>query len=180
MSNLPEERNYIQVEETRPKASTSTSVFSRVGSAINFINTRMHQEKLWTANGPYNAFPGYQSGIDSGIVLPIDMEIWAISMQNSVQGTAGYTEFDIKKHTASGQFGTSIFSQKPSLSFASGQFSYLLYRFDLGLAVQNPAGCIQPVLLTPNLNMGDLLTCDITNKQPSGESAGITLHLRPR
>jgi hypothetical protein len=143
MSNLPEERNYIQEEETRPKASTSTSVLSRVGSDINFIISRMHQEKLWAANGPYNAFPGAQTGIDGGIVLPIDMEIWALSM-------------------------------------TSGINSFLLYRFDLALAVQNPAGCQQPVLITQNLNMGDMITCDFTNKQPSGESASITLHLRPR
>lgn len=180
MSNLPEERNYIQEEETRPKASTSTSLLSRIGSNINFGLTSFHIKQLWTANGPYNSIGGVQAGIDSGIVIPINMEIWAISMTNLVPGSSGYTEFDIKRHTASGQSGTSIFTQRPRLSYVSGVNSFLEYRFDLNNASENPTGCQLPILTTVNVDRGDMFSCDITSKQLNGESASIILFLRPR
>jgi hypothetical protein len=180
MSDLPQERNFIQEEETRPKASTSTSVMSRLGQNQNFIMARMHQEKIWTANGPYNAVPGVQSGIDSGIPLPINMEIWALSMMNLVPGASGFIEFDIKRHTASGQAGTSIFTTRPRLDFSSGINSYLVKRFDDNTTPESPAGCQQPVLVSMNVDAGDMFTCDITSKQVNGESGGIILHLRPR
>lgn len=180
MSDLAPERNIIQEQETQPKASTSTSVMSRIGASSNFILFYMHQEKMWAANGPYNAVSGAQTGIDGGIPILFDMEIVGVSMWNLVPGSAGVLEMDIKRHTASAQAGTSIFTTTPKLSFSSGINSFLMKRFSDNTVLQNPTGCTQPVLLSSNLFAGDLLTCDILQKQVAGESGGILINLRPR
>lgn len=180
MSDLAPERNIIQEQETQPKASTSTSLLSRMGASSNFILAYMHQEKMWTANGRYNAVTGPQIGIDGGIPIIFDMLIVGISMWNLVPGTSGLLEFDIKRHTASNQAGTSIFTTTPKLSFSSGINSFLTRRFTDNVDLESPTGATMPVLLSQNLDAGDLLTCDILQKQVAGESGGILINLRPR
>lgn len=161
------------------RASVSEAVGNKIGASVNFINTMQTDTKLWCINGDYyNSF--VKVGIDGVYVCKRNMEIYALSMYNLVAGTSGNTEFDLLRHTASGQAGTSIFSTKPSLNFASGVNSYLAKRFYDNVVLQNPTGCVQPVLVSALLNEGDMITCSMTQTQFPGQSAGIELEVRPR
>jgi len=180
MADITPAKFNVQTQDTQFRASISESVGSKIGGSINFINNYQYDSKLWTANGPYSITSSPDAGIDAAYLCQTNMDIYGINMFNHIPGSSGSIEFDILKHTASNQAGTSIFSTKPSLSFSSGIYSALSYRFFDSTILQNPTGAVLPVLVSTLLSAGDFLTCTITNKQVGGANASIELLLRPR
>lgn len=179
-TEITPERKNIYIEDVQYRASISEAVGQKLGAGVNFINVAQHQEKLWALNGPYSILGTPQTGVDGAFVPRYNMEIIAIAVYNLVAGASGITEFDIIKHTASGGSGTSIFTTKPSLSYSSGNNSFLVYDFINSVAQENPTGCTQPVVTSVNIDAWDMLTCNLTSAQASGQSAGILLMMRPR
>lgn len=180
MADLSPQRLNIQAEEVVYKNSVSESLLTRVGKSVNFINYRQYDSKHWFLNGPYGSVAGSQTGVDGAYICFSDMEITGIAMYNLIAGSAGTLELNIKKHASSGASGTTIFSTTPKLVFSSGNNSFLFYDFLNSTAVEAPAGCTQPVLTSINLDKGDMLTCDISQKQTAGETAGLIIMMRPR
>lgn len=180
MADLSSERLNIQAEEVVYKNSVSESMLTRVGKAINFVNTKQYDSKAWFLNGGYDFASLPQTGVDGAYICWTDMEIVGVAMYNLVAGSAGTLELDIKKHTSSGGAGSTIFSTTPKLVYSSGNNSFLFYDFLNATAVESPAGCTQPVLVSTSLSQGDMLTCDFIQKQTAGESAGLIILMRPR
>lgn len=174
------ERKNIYIEDVQYRASVSEAVGQKMAGAINFINVGQHVERQWNLNGLYSYLGTPQTGVDGAFVIWYNMEIVGISMYNLVAGSGGTTQLDILKHTTSGGAGSSIFSTKPTLSYLSGNNSVLFYDFLNATAIHAPTGCTQPVLTSTSLTKGDMLTMNLTSAQVSGQSCGITLHMRPR
>jgi len=181
MADLSEQRLNIQVEETKFRAAVSEAVAQRLGKAINFINKRQYQAKTFQVNGVYGAAATPLNGIDGAWGMFNNSEIVGICMYNLTAGASGSTEFDLKKLTSSGDSPVSLFSTKPALSYTSGDGAYLFYDFLNSTALENPTGATQPVLVSPNLDAGDLIRCDLTSAQAlSAANCGIILYYRPR
>lgn len=179
MADVTPYRSNIQAEDVQFRASVSEAVGSKIAGSVNMINTYQYDAKGWFVNGPYYIL-GAQTGIDGAYVCMSNLEIYGLEMYNLVGGSSGTLQFDIIRHTSSGTVGSTIFSTKPALSTASGNNAYLAKRFSDSTVLQNPTGATQPVLISANLNAGDMLTCDMTSVQTGGQNAGIVLHLRPR
>lgn len=179
MGDISPVRYNIKTEDVQFRSSVSEAVGNKMGGVMNFINTRQTDSKMWCINGNYYASFA-TIGVDGVYICPVDMEVYAVSMYNLVPGSSGLIEFDLKRHTASGQAGASIFSARPALSYLSGINSFLAKRFFDNVILQNPAGCVQPVLAISQFNAGDMITCNITSTQVDGQSAGIILDVRPR
>ena len=180
MADITPFKSNIKTEDVQFRSSVSEAVGNKIGASVNFINTYQYDSKEWTANGPYSITGVPDNGIDIAYLCQSNMEIYGLNMFNNVPGSSGVIEFDIRKHTASNQAGTSIFTTTPKLSYLAGVYACLSIRFSDNTILQNPAGSTMPVLLSSNLNQGDFLTCHFIQKQVGGESAGIEILLRPR
>lgn len=179
MADVVSFRSNIKTEDVQFRSSVSEAVGNKIGASINFINTRQTDSKLWTINGNYyNSFT--KVGIDGAYICSVDMEVYSITMYNLVAGSSGTTTFDLIRHTGSGVAGSSIFVTKPSLGYGTGNNAFLGYRFFDSTVLEAPSGCVLPTLVSMNLDAGDMITCDMTDTQVFGQSAGITLELRPR
>lgn len=179
MADIVGTRYNIKTEDVIFRSSVSEAVGNKLGAAVNFINTKQTDSKLWYLNGNYSSSPN-TIGVDGAYICEVDMEIYFVGMYNLIAGSAGSTEFDLFRHTSSGVGGGSIFSSKPSLPFSAGNNAYLAKRFFDNTILENPAGCVQPVLISANLDAGDMITCNLTGVQVDGQNAGIILNMRPR
>lgn len=179
MGTITPERQDIFEEEVSYRAAISEATNFKLGASINFINRFQTDSKVWEVNGPYSSALN-TTGVDGVYDCQQNMEIYGIFMYNLIPGTSGNTEFNIRKHTASNQAGSTIFATRPRLSYLSGINSGLSKRFYDNVILQNPSGSIQPILVSTSLNAGDFLTCDLTASQFGGQNAGIRIHLRPR
>jgi hypothetical protein len=177
MSDITEERINIQNEEVAYKAAVSESTFTRVGSAVNFINKRQFDTKTFEINGPYKV----AQAIDGAFIAPFDMEIIGVGAFNIVNGSSGTTTFNIRRFTASNTGGSSIFSTKPAISTAAGNNAYVARRLiPANLTLENPSGTTLPVISVVNIDAGDMLVCDIDTVQASAQNCGLVIWFRPR
>lgn len=179
MSDVAGVRKMIQVEETAYASAVSSSVATRVGAGINFINLNQHTDRSWVLNGNYGITTGSQEGVDGALPVFRDMEIIGFFMFNYVAGSAGTTEIDIIRHTASGA-GTTIFTVTPKISYTAGNQAYMEVWYDPSETLENPAGTTLPTFLSRNLDKGDALTLNFVTRQTNAESLTITLATRPR
>jgi hypothetical protein len=180
MADISPVRRKIQVEEVQAFASVSSSTGNRIGASANFILERLKIHRNWQINGRYGRNVAAQSEIDGGIPLEEDLEIVGFYMNNQIAGASGITEIDIRRRVASGTTGTSIFTTRPSISFAAGDNAKLQVGLSPSETLHNPAGTVLPVFSGVNLNKGDDLFLDFVSKQLGAESLTVTLILRPR
>ena len=173
MSDLPGVRKYVQTEESRFRSAVSESLAQKLGSSINFINTYQKYDKIFIANGKYNTLSIPFNAIDGIFVLPDDAEITNAQMFIRQAGSGGSTELDIKYATSPGGTWTSIFSTKPAISYAAGDFSWVYN----GSSFANTTA---PILSVTQLQAGWALRCDILTAQ-SGDArgTGVVLYMRP-
>jgi hypothetical protein len=171
-------RSNIYVEDVQYKSSISEAVGTKIAGAINMVNHNQYDEKIWMLNGLYSSEAA--GGLDGAYICARDMEIIGVAMYNLVAGSSGTLELNIIRHTSSGVSGSSIFSTTPKLTTASGNNAFLFYDFSNSIAVENPSGATQPVLVSVNLDKGDMLTMNKVQGQVNGESCGIMIQMRPR
>jgi hypothetical protein len=179
VSDVTPLKENVQVEQIEAGAAASESVMQIMAGSNNFWNTYYEGSRGWFLNGPYSTVPGIQTGVDGAIFCPSDMEIYCIGMYNLVAGSVGDIEFDVIRHKTDNTSAT-IFTTRPKIPFTSGNDARLVKRFSDNTTLYQSAGSTLPVLVSANLNAGDMLTCNVTLKQTSGQSAGIVLFLRPR
>jgi hypothetical protein len=181
MADVIEERINLQSEEVAYRAAVSEATFSRVAAALNFVNKRQYDCKTFYLNGPYGLAPTPQTAVDGAHGMLFDVEIVGCMMFNIVPGVSGTTTLNVKRHTASGMTGASIFSTKPSISSAAPANSFVFSRFgDNPTILENPSGTVAPVLSVTQLDAGDLLTLDMDTNQAGAENCGLVLYFRPR
>jgi hypothetical protein len=101
------------------------------------------------------------------------INVWAYRV---VAGSAGTTEMDIKRATASGGAFTSIFSTTPKFTSAAAAYSFV----DADGTQAAGAGVTAPVLSTTNVDAGDALRFDLVSAETAAENCGIVVHYRPR
>ena len=177
MSDITEERLNIQNEEMAYKSALSESTFTRLGSAVNFINKRQFDTKIFEINGPFKT----ATAIDGAFIVPFDIEIIGVGAFNIVNGSSGTTTFNVRRFTASNVDVGSIFSTKPAISSAAGNNAYVAKRLaPTDFALENPAGTTLPVISVVNINAGDMLLCDIDSVQTSAQNCGLVIWFRPR
>lgn len=178
MSDVTPERINIQQPEVAYRAAVSEATFSRVGAGINFINYFQHDRKEFFINGPYQT----NTAIDGAHLFLYDAEIIGAAMFNIIAGSGGTTTMDIRRYTASGVGGSSIFTTLPSIDASAGNVSFVAVSLSPSLVIlENPAGTVVPVFSVTNVNAGDLIVTDITTVQTGGpQNCGLILFHRPR
>lgn len=174
MSDITASRKNIQVEETRYRSAVSESVAQKLGGSINFINTYQHSEKQWFVNGKYGLLTIPFNAIDGLVLANFNLTIINAFMFVRQAGSGGDTTLDIKYSTTPGGAWTSIFSTKPSINYAAGDFAWCY----VSSAFSNTTA---PVLSTTSIDAGWVMRCDITSAQ-SGDArgCGLVLHYKPR
>lgn len=170
MSDITPERLMIQQEETRSQAAVSESTMSRVGGAINFINTRHIYQHDWNLNGKYNSVVTPNVGLDGFITYPFAFEIVQFMLFSGENvGSGGITEIDVKwKPELSGAFA-SIFSTTPKFTNAAGANESIR----IG---QSRTGWTAPVLSKTEFDAYDILRFDLlqaVSGDPNGAFAKV-------
>jgi hypothetical protein len=185
VSNLPEARSDIELEETQFRASVSESRATKVGSSINFINRRQADTHNFALNGPYGKFNPIQ-GVDGKFVCYFNLEIIAISFGNDKSGLSGTTEFDIILFDTDGTNLGSIFSTTPKIDFNSSDDAFATRIFLTGVD-NTTTGATLPVLDNPDpqdntlkLNQFQALKFNMNAVMQNGENAWCQIHFRPR
>lgn len=180
MAEITAARNLIQSEETAYRAAVSESTLTKVGAHLNFVSHYQYDTKAWFFNGPYSN-GGAQTNIDGPHIMLFDMEIVGCAAYVFNAGSSGTTTFDIKRRTASGGAGVSIFSTPPAILYTAGNNVWVERRLQpTNVIIENPAGTTAPVLSTTSLDAGDMLTFDLTGVQTGSSNCGIILYVRPR
>lgn len=173
MADIVAERLNIQQEETQPQAAVSESTMSRVGGAINFINTKHLYIKEFCVNGKYNIINPNLS-IDGFLTYPFNFEIIDVVVKlGSATGSSGLSELDLKwKPEASGTW-QSIFSTTPKWNSSAPIDG------SVRLGVTR-TGFTTPVLAKTTFNAYDLIKLDQLQALVGDvNSYFITLFIRP-
>ncbi len=168
-------REMIQQEETRSQAAVSESTMSRIGAAINFINTRHVYQHSWHFNGQYNIAGTPNFLIDGFFTYPFPFEIFDVQMFiGTANGTSGTTEVDIRWRPDVGGVVNSIFTVTPKVDPNASPYD--------GIRVgQSKLGWVAPVLLKTEFDAYDLLRLDLIQAQ-AGVPNGLFVKVwtRPR
>lgn len=192
MAQLPSTRYRIFSEETQFRAAVSESMAQKMGSQLNFVTNRQHDEMRFKLNGPYGDVAVVpQLNLDGIYVFPWDAEIWQIAMTNATPGSSGTTEIDVKRATVSGGAFTSIFSTTPKIASTAAANSFLLsYTVTDSSTSQTwvtnatpPTGCTPGVFAggAPYLvNAGDAIKVDLLAIMLAAAGASLTIFHRPR
>lgn len=150
---------------------------------MNFHALRQWDTKIMFLAGPYGPGVG-DTELDGPIVIPFDCDIVGGYMWNSVAGSSGTTEIDIKRQTASAGARSSIFSTTPKLSFSLGNSIYMPKIIASGQEASEPAvtggGYTLPVFSVTQLDQFDSISLDLITAQQGGENCGFGLWIRPR
>jgi hypothetical protein len=177
-SLVPDLRKFIVGLEVMNAASVSEATWRKIAGMINFIGHRTHQEKMFVLNGKYGEFQGLYpiNFVDGLSVFEYDAEIFNVWIYNSIPGSSGITELDLKvKPKLSGAF-TSIFSTTPKIGTSAPSDVF----FEVGDVM---TGITAPIFngSSPYLvNKGDAIRLDIITAMVDAEHCGIVLHFRPR
>lgn len=179
MSNLPEARTDIEIEEVSYRSSVAESTFQRMGQGINFVNRRQADSWQFNYNGLTRLFVGTEAA-DGVFPCQFNMEITAISAFYRRGGTSSSTIFDIKRIISPETAGTSIFSIKPEFDSTGGNNNYFLEDFLNSTTVAQGTGITIPTLVDVNLNAGDVLELVIDQAMPDAEDLMVSIFYRPR
>lgn len=181
MADLAPLRLNIQSEEVAYRASVSESTFSRMGSAINFINEYQFKHfefgfiKAISVGGTptYNIFtpPLVISDFEA---FPSDSqhEIVGINFEHSTSGSGGITELDIEWSSQNSNTWNSIFSVTPKVASTAPTDA----QFDTFGVATTPTGCTVPVLSKTIFDPGDRLRCRAISLQ-SGSPNGFLMKI---
>lgn len=180
MTAITDARTIIQAEETRTRAPTSESMFTRVGGAINFINNRQLFVFNFNINGGYDLAAG-QAGLEGLFMFPFDFEIHSIGISNMVPGSGGTTTLDVHLLTASGVDAGTIFSTKPSVDSTSPSNAYALRQYLPGVSdIKTSTGITLPSLTTTSFDAGDAFRVDVDSVMTAAENVALQIMYRPR
>jgi hypothetical protein len=180
MTDITAQRINIQAEETDYRSAVSEGTMTRMGAAVNFINTRQYDTHAFHLNGLYKKGV---SVVGSDGIFPVlfDMEIVGITMWNRRNGTSGNTTLDVQWLSAPGVNEGTIFSAKPSFNNNVGNSAYMIKDFLSDTVVVEPAlGATDPVLSKSQFDAGDALLLVIDSAMVGAEDCSLLIHFRPR
>lgn len=174
MAIVTPSRKLIYEEETRYQAAVSESTFQKMAASHNFISERQHVTKRFSINGSYDTVVVPYPAIDGGTQAFGNMEIINVSMGVDIAGASGYTELDVLIGPATGGPFVSIFSVKPRINAAAGNYR-VIRTGDVG------ANITAPVLATSLISDGYQIRCDLTATQTGGSlrNCWLEIHWRP-
>lgn len=174
MSNITESRKYIQNEETAPQAAVSESTMTRVGAAINFINTYQNKEWFFGPLGPYGDFA--MPIIDKGSTEDFHENAEIINVRCTIgdPGSSGTNEIDLE-WSADGVSWASIFSTTPKCDNTAAIGDV----FDSEAIVPTPTGCTPAVLSKTTFDTGDRLRCKMVSAGTGAETFNVAVIFRP-
>ena len=181
MADVPGQRILIQSEEVAYRSAVSEASMTRMAATTNFLNTRQLIWQPFNLNGPLDTLPTPQTNIDGAIPVFFDCEIVGGGFF-LVEGSSGsgFFEVDIRRHTASGDAGTSIFFQTPRMTLPTTDNAYAVFAAD-GSTVGGGAGPIRNgIISTTNINAGDTLSVDLLHSGTGAENGSVGVFLRPR
>lgn len=176
MAEITPARNNIQVEEASYKAAVSEAVGSKIGGAINFINTYITQKFYFGVSGPFESLVLPYSDFGYQEVFPFNAEIVNVYCRYGVAGTASTSEVDIEWAADNSGTWASIFSTTPKVANTAADNGV----FDADGVSTTPAGCTQPVLSKTTFAAGDKLRCELTAAATGADGFIIIIEWRPR
>lgn len=181
MSNLPEARRDIALEDVAFRSSVSESVGGKIGSSINFINRRQNDKHDWHLNGFYGLATG-SAGPDGIFVFPYDAEIVATVFYSGTVGASGTTEVSIKRLDAGGSVLGEMFLINPFINSTSTSGSFSAYRWTDNVTLALPTGHSIGTL-SPDSNRffteGQGVRLDVVSAMVSAMTMQYSIYFRP-
>ena len=179
MAKLDSIKSDIFEEETRFRSSVSEAVAQKMGSSINFINSKQYLTHQFNFNGRYALGLGVV-GADGIFPMLFNIEIVGFSMFNRRSGTSGTTEIDLQWLDDANSNQGSIFTTRPALDSTSSDNSYLIKNVLDNTDVKLPTGATSPVFSKTEFNAGDAILCKLNLTMSDAEDLAVLVHFRPR
>lgn len=181
MAEILQSRDNLLVEETQYRSALSEALWQKTGGAINFINNEQTIMRSFKLNGVYGSASG-TTGLDGLIVFRSNIEIVALTMENSTSGSSGTTTIDIHKLTSPGTDAGSIFSTRPAFDSTSSDDVYFLYN---ALTASDetpgglPTGATSPVFSSTTFLKGEAARFDVDTTMIGAENFSLYIYFRP-
>lgn len=179
MTDVTPSKKNIQIEEIDFRSPVSEATWSKIGGSTNFINDRQHQIHSFNYNGLTRLFVD-TVGADGVFPCLFDMEIVGLSVFQRRGGSSSSTIIDMDYFTAPNVNGGSIFTIKPSLTSAGGDFNYLVYNALTDTSEEIGTGFTAPAFSKTLFDKGDVINCIIDQAMPDSEDLMVMIHHRPR
>jgi len=179
MTDIPDEKNIIQVEEAEFRAPVSESLIFRMGATNNFINNRIYSTKGWDLNNDLGGFPNL-IGMDGNLGCLFNMEIAGFMYRVDTVGSSGTITWDIHRLTGGNTDAGTIFSTKPSITTTATDGEYTLFNQVTSTTLSNPTGHTLAVLSTVEFDEGDALRFDLDTPQTGYADLYMSIMWRPR
>lgn len=178
MTDLPDSRQLIEIEETKFRAAVAESTQQKIGGAINFILNRILETKRAIGDGPYNAVTPPFLGVDGFMNFrnaSTAIDAW-FCVEDQTGLTSGFTEWDVEMQTVSGGAWTTILSTRPQIQWNAPSNT----RIHVGSAI---ALTQAPVFSVTSIPAGAALRANLT-AVPAGtlnpDTAGFTVEINTR
>lgn len=168
-------RNNIQVEEASYKAAVSEAVGSKIGGAINFINSYQNKQFFMGLVGPFSGLTTPYTDVGTQEVFERASEIVNVFIRFGDSGTSGTNEFDIEWAADNSGTWASIFSTTPKVTSAATDNGV----FDANAVSTLPSNCTAPVLSKTTFAAGDKIRCNVTSISSGASDFVIVIHYRP-
>jgi len=179
MSNLPEARKDVELEDVKFQSSVSEAVGNKIGASLNFINRRQYDDHSFHLNGPYHFGEG-STGSDGIFTFMFDAEVVGFSYYNGKTGTSGFTEIDIHWLSGGATDNGTIFSIKPRIDTTASNDTYASYRELDSATLSLPTGFTLATLSKTQFDAGDAIRLDLDSAMIGANNFQFTFFYRPR
>lgn len=178
MSNLPEARSDLELEDVAFRSSVSEALMNKVGASVNFINRRQTDKHDFHLNGPYALGVG-STGPDGIFVFPFAAEVVFFSYWVGTVGSSGTTTVDVHWLSGGDTDEGTIWSTKPAITTTASNGTYTAYRVSDSTTLSNPTGHTLGVLSKTSFAAGDAIRLDLDDAMLGSNNFMLSIHYRP-
>lgn len=175
MTDISDQFNIIQQEETDYRSALSESMFTRLGGMNNALRNRLNQIYRFVFLGTIRPIVGGEDGTFTDIW---PFEIVGVSGYIRDAGSSGTTSIDIHLVTGAGDQGSILASPITIANSTVNGSRFYKNLIDATSAI--PAGITVPTVSTVNFAAGDTLRTDIDAKADGAQDLVLQLHYRAR
>jgi hypothetical protein len=179
MPDITPKRDNIVEQEVDFKSGIAERTWFKIGAALNFVNKRQHQIHSFNYNGLSRLFVD-TVGADGVFPCLFDMEIVGLSVFQRRGGTSSSTIIDMEWYDAPGSNQGTIYTTKPSVTSAGGDFNYLVYNALTDTSEEIGTGFTAPLFSKTQFDKGNVINCIIDQAMPDAEDLMVMIHHRPR
>ena len=180
MADVTPSKNNLQQEEVDFKSALSEQLMTKIAGSVNFINDRQFCTFKFDFLGKFKVISG---GEDGAVIMPMDVEICAISFRLRDTGSAGSTSFNLRRVNTDGS-QTTLFDLFSSTAIPATETNEKgFYRNYITGTYSLPGGLTTSFPISDAnrlIDAGQGIRIDLIENATDAQDLSITIFYRPR